>query len=139
MDYKIKFHFPSNQEFNYLFNSVGWGVREDSKINKHRDSSVFAVCVYDKDCIIGMLRIVGDGSYYTIYDVVVDKKYQGKGIGTLLMNKAVEWYKSIEDDDTYLYLGASEKKEDFYKKFGFVSRPYEGMGAGMKYDPDYYN
>jgi len=50
------------------------------------------------------------------------------------MNEIVLWYKSIEDDDTYLYLGASFKKEPFYEKFGFKSRPYGNIGAGMKYE-----
>jgi GNAT superfamily N-acetyltransferase len=81
-----------------------------------------------------MARIVGDGSYYTIFDVVTRKEYQNQGIGTMLMNEIVLWYKSIEDDDTYLYLGASFKKEPFYEKFGFKSRPYGNIGAGMKYE-----
>ena len=81
-----------------------------------------------------MARVVGDGAYYTIYDVVTLKEYQGQGIGNTLMQEIISWYKTIEDDDTYLYLGASEGKESFYEKFGFKSRPYTGIGAGMKYD-----
>ena len=130
----IKYQFPSNKEFNELFDSVGWGSREDSKIDKHRLNSDFAICIYDNNIIVGMARVVGDGSYYTVYDVVTRKEYQGKGIGTVLMNEIIKWYKSIEDDDTYLYLGASYGKEKFYEKFGFKSRPYDHIGAGMKYE-----
>ena len=136
MDLVIKHQFPTNKEFNELFESVGWGNREEEKINKHREKSDFAVCVYVLDEIVGMARVVGDGSYYTVYDVVTKQKYQGKGIGTILMNEVVSYYKSIEDDDTYLYLGASENREKFYEKFGFKARPYDGIGAGMKYDID---
>ena len=32
------------------------------------------------------------------------------------MTEIIKWYKSIEDDDTYLYLGACENKEKFYEK-----------------------
>jgi len=85
---------------------------------------------------VGMARVVGDGAYYTVYDVVTRKDYWNKGIGTMLMNEIISWYKLIEDDDTCLYLGASFGKENFYKNFGFKSRPYENIGAGMKYDPD---
>ena len=46
------------------------------------------------------------------------------------MNEIVNWYKTIEDDDSYLYLAASKGKENFYEKFGFVSRPYGEIGAG---------
>ena len=132
--FNIEYKFPTNEQFNELFCSVGWGTRDNEKINKHRDSSCFAVCVFDEDKIVGMARVVGDGSYYTVFDVVVKREYQGQGVGRLLMTEVVNWYKSIEDDDTYLYLGASYGKEKFYEKFGFKARPYGHIGAGMKYD-----
>ena len=132
--FRVEYNFPTNSEFNELFNSVGWGFRDDKKIDLHRKSSCFSICVFDDEKIIGMARVVGDGSYYTVFDVVVRKEYQHQGIGTTLMNEIIAWYKTIEDDDTYLYLGASFKKEKFYEKFGFESRPYGNIGAGMKYD-----
>ena len=132
--FKMVYKFPTNEEFNELFCSVGWGTRDNEKINKHRDSSCFAVCVFDEDKIVGMARVVGDGAYYTVFDVVTRKEYQGRGVGRLLMTEVINWYKSIEDDDTYLYLGASYGKEKFYEKFGFKARPYGHIGAGMKYD-----
>lgn len=133
-NYEIKYSFPTNEEFNELFLSVGWSAREDNKINLHREKSNFSVCIFNNNQIIGMARVVGDGSYYTVYDVVVKREHQGKGIGKKLMTEIVNWYKSIEDDDTYLYLGASYGKEKFYEKFGFKSRPYKNIGSGMKYD-----
>ena len=132
--FKMVYRFPTNNEFNELFYSVGWGNRENEKINKHRQNSCFAVCVFDGNKILGMARVVGDGAYYTVYDVVTRKEYQGKGVGATLMNEVVKWYKTVEDDDTYLYLGASYGKEKFYEKFGFKARPYGHIGAGMKYD-----
>ena len=136
MDYEITYTFPTNNEFNQLFESVGWGLRADEKINNHRKSSCFSVCIHINSKIVGMARIVGDGAYYTIYDVVVKKNHQGKGFGKILMHELINFYKQIEDDDTCLYLGASEGKESFYESFGFKARPYTGMGSGMKYDPD---
>ena len=132
--FKLEHKFPTNEEFNDLFLSVDWGNRDDKKINTNRNNSCFSICVYDDNKIVGMARVVGDGSYYTIFDVVTRKEYQNQGIGTMLMNEIINWYKSIEDDDTYLYLGASLGKEKFYEKFGFKSRPYGNIGAGMKYD-----
>ena len=136
MEFEIKKHFPTNTEFNTLFESVGWGNRDDSKINSHRNARCFAVCVYKQNAIVGMARVVGDGAYYTIFDVVVHSNHQKQGIGSILIKEIVNWFESIKDNDSYLYLGASENKEKFYEKFGFKSRPYAGMGAGMKYDPN---
>ncbi len=137
MEFRIIKKFPSNKDFNRLFSSVGWGNRDNKKINQNRQNSVFGVSVYLDNKIVGMARVVGDGCYYTVYDVVVHKNFQGQGIGRIVMNEIVKWYKTIEDDDSYLYLGASKGKENFYEKFGFVSRPYGEIGSGMKYDPDY--
>ena len=132
--YQISYQFPNNKDFNELFNSVGWGNRDNNKIDQHRKASSFSVCVFIDNKIIGMARVVGDGAYFTIYDVVVKKEYQKQGVGTILMNEIMKWYKSIEDDDTCLYLGATFGKEQFYEKFGFKTRPYDNIGAGMKYD-----
>lgn len=38
MKFKVKFQFPTNNEFNELFDSVGWGNRDDEKINTHREN-----------------------------------------------------------------------------------------------------
>ena len=134
MKFKVKFQFPTNNEFNELFDSVGWGNRDDEKINTHREKSVFAISVYNENQIVGMARVVGDGAYFTVYDVVTRKDFQGKGVGTLMMNEIIKWYEFQKDDDTCLYLGASAGKEKFYEKFGFKERPYLGIGAGMKYE-----
>ncbi len=137
MKYKLKRKFPTNQEFNELFCSVDWGERSDEKINKNRKLSTFALSVYAENEIVAMARVVGDGCNYTIYDLVVKKEHQGKGVGELLVTEIIAWYKLIEDDETSLNLGASKGKEDFYKKYGFVIRPYGGCGAGMRYEPNY--
>ena len=123
--------FPTNEEFNELFSSVEWGTRAEDKINKNRESSCFAVKIYDGDKIIGMARVVGDGSYYTIYDVVVRKEYQRLGVGKMLMGEVVNFYKSIEDVNTYLYLGANKDQEGYFEQFGFETRPDDSFGAGM--------
>ena len=39
---------------------------------------------------IAMGRIIGDGLYFTIVDVVVHPDYQGKGLGTLIIQKLME-------------------------------------------------
>ena len=64
---------------------------------------------------------------------MVIPEYQGKKIGTGIMNKLLEQideYKKV-NPDIRTYLGASKGKESFYEKFGFISRPNEELGAGM--------
>lgn len=115
-----------------LFNSVDW-ERDKKRVKENKKHSYFAVSLYIDNEIVGMGRVVGDGAYFTIYDIVVDKEYQGFGIGSIIMREIVEWYKTIKDDDIFLYVNASRNREQFYEKFGFRSRPNDDVGAGMKW------
>lgn len=128
----VKYSFPKTSEFIGLFNSVSW-ERTARRVKENKNSTVFAVSLYVDNCIVGMGRVVGDGSYFTIYDLVVHKDYQGLGLGSIILKEIIEWYKTIEDDDTFLYVNASKNKEKFYQKFGFVARPNDDVGAGMKW------
>ena len=60
-------------------------------------------------------------------------KYQNQKIGTKIMNKLLEKVKQIQLENPYvrIYLGASKGKEDFYKRFGFITREEADLGKGM--------
>lgn len=60
--------------------------------------------------IIGMGRIIGDGArIFYIQDVVIHSNFQGKGIGTTIMEKLIA----------------------YIEKFGSQKRPNEFRGNGM--------
>ena len=133
---KIKYieKTPTPTEFNKLTKSVGWGTRENSIVKEALNNTLYSLCVYDVDKLIGYGRIIGDKTIFLyIQDIMVIPEYQNKKIGTEIMNKLIEKineYKKI-NPDIRTYLGASKGKESFYEKFGFVSRPNEELGAGM--------
>lgn len=125
---------PIATEFNMLTESVGWGTRENNIIEVALKNTLYSLCVYDVDKLIGYGRIIGDKTIFLyIQDIMVIPEYQGKKIGTGIMNKLLEQideYKKV-NPDIRTYLGASKGKESFYEKFGFISRPNEELGAGM--------
>ena len=125
---------PSADEFNYLTNSVGWGIREINIIEEALKNTLYSLCVYDNDKLIGYGRIIGDKTIFLyIQDIMVIPEYQSKHIGTGIMNNLlnqINQYKKI-NPDIRTYLGASKGKESFYEKFGFISRPNEELGSGM--------
>lgn len=125
---------PTPQEFNYLTNSVGWGIRENSIVQEALNNTLYSLCVYDDNKLIGYGRIIGDKTIFLyIHDIMVVPEYQNKHIGTQIMNnllKQIDVYKKI-NPNIRTYLGASKDKEKFYEKFGFISRPNEELGAGM--------
>ena len=122
------------EEFNLLYDSVGWGAY-DSKITKIAlDNTFYSISVYENNQIIGYGRIIGDTiCFLYIQDIMVMPEYQGKKIGTLVMNKLLEKVKEIkkENPDLRVYVGASKDREKFYEKFGFVKRTDAGLGYGM--------
>ena len=133
---KIKYinRKPEAKEYNILTDSVGWGTRNEKIVQQALDNTLYSLCAYDGDRLIGYGRIIGDKTIFLyIQDVMVIPEYQGKKIGTNIMTellKEVEEYKKV-NPNIRTYLGASKGKEDFYKRFGFVSRPNEELGAGM--------
>ena len=122
------------EEYNKLFDDVGWGSY-DRKVSKLAlENSLYTVSIDDDDKIVGFGRLIGDGAcYFYIHDVMVLPSYQKKGIGTMIIdklkNKVLE-YKKI-NPYLRLYLGASLGKEEFYKKCGFITREEAGLGSGM--------
>lgn len=71
--------------------------------------------VYDGNTLIGMGRILSDGFRQSaIYDIVVDPKYQGLGIGRDIVNRLMD---STPNCNFILY--ASPGKESFYTTLGF--------------------
>ena len=125
---------PGAVEYNSLTQSVGWGTRDEKIVEQALENTLYSLCVYDNNKLVGFGRIIGDKTIFLhIQDVIVNPEYQGKKIGTnimLALLKKVEEYKKV-NPSIKTYLGASKGKEDFYKKFGFVSRPNEELGAGM--------
>lgn len=134
MNLKYVPKFPSANEYNMLTEAVGWGKRKESIIEEALKNTLYSLCVYDNEKLIGYGRIIGDKTIFLyIHSVMVIPEYQGKGIGTGIMNeliKQIDEYKKV-NPNIRTYLGASKGKESFYEKFGFVTRPNEDLGAGM--------
>ncbi len=134
MEIKYINKVPKDTEYNMLTESVGWGIRDENIVKEALENTLYSLCAYDGDKLIGYGRIIGDKTIFLyIQDIMVIPEYQGKKIGTEIMKKLlnqIDEYKKV-NPNIRTYLGASKGKEDFYKKFGFVSRPNEELGAGM--------
>lgn len=136
---KILENIDNVDEYNYLFDIVGWGSYPKEISKKALSKNIYSVSIYDNDSIIGYGRLIGDGIIFLyIHDVMVKPEYQGKGIGKIIMNKILEKIKEIksENPDLIVYLGASKGKEGFYKKCGFITREEAGLGSGMILDEE---
>lgn len=84
------------------------------------NNTIVGFCAY---AVVNNLWQEGYISY--IYALVVDEKYRGSGIGTMLMNKVIEeskasGYKRVELDSGFPRVNAHK----FYEKLGFEKRAY---------------
>ena len=133
----IKENIKDVNEFNLLYDAVGWGSYDDEITKRALDNTYYSVSIYDEDKIIGYGRLIGDTiCFMYIQDVMVLPEYQGKKVGTLIMNKLLDKIHELqeENEDIRVYLGASKDKEDFYKQFGFIEREKADLGPGMILD-----
>lgn len=63
----IKENVNSIEEFNYLYDAVGWGSYDEKVSEKALANTMYSVSVYDDDKIIGYGRIIGDGICFYTY------------------------------------------------------------------------
>ena len=130
----IKENIKNVEEFNLLYDDVGWGAYDDNITQKALDNTFYSVSAYDDNKIVGYGRIIGDTiCFLYIQDIMVKPEYQGNKIGTMIMNKLLEKIDELkkENPDIRVYLGASKGKEKFYEKFGFIKRIDADLGYGM--------
>ena len=131
----IKENENNVEEFNFLYDNVGWGSYDKEISEIALKNTFYSVSIYDdNNNIIGYGRIIGDSIVFLyIQDIMVRKDMQGNRIGTEIMKlllKKVEEVKKI-NPSLRVYLGASKGKEKFYEKFGFISRKDANLGDGM--------
>ncbi len=124
---------PGAAAYFQLFDSTGWNNLykvQISELSKALENTWYVVCAYDSEQLVGMGRIVSDGVLYAmIYDMIVLPDYQGRGIGSRMLDKLIERCRQAGIRDLQLFSAAG--KMSFYDKRGFQERP--GNSAGMRF------
>lgn len=99
-----------------LFVSVGWDKRDIEKVKHSFIKSTHRCFLINNDEIIAVGRTVDDDCYYgLIVDVAVHPDFQGKGLGT----KVVNYLKSKMIGYNFITLTAAPGKDAFYEKIGW--------------------
>lgn len=112
---------PTAKEFNGLLEAVGW--REYFNFDEAAralQNSLYGVVVRDGERVIGMCRLVGDGAInFYIQDLVVAPDYQGRGIGSMIMEKMMAYLQQNAPHNAYIGLFSVENAKGLYQRFGF--------------------
>mgnify|MGYP005759179725 FL=1 len=122
------------EDYCQLRGSVGWVIFSKEQTLTALNKSLYTVTVFEYNQAIGMGRLIGDGMYFMIADLVVDPAYQKKGIGTRIINMLIGYvYRELPDGGrASIQLIAEKGKESFYEKLGFKLIPHEFCGSGMR-------
>lgn len=101
---------------------VGMAFYEPEMHRKAFENSHTTVFVYDGEQLVGFGRAISDDAYQAaIYDMAVVPEYQGKGIGSTMMEQLLNRLKHCN-----VILYAAVGKEPFYEKMG-LRRMKTGM------------
>ena len=100
-----------------LRESVGWN-RMEEEYNNPRLTSFYHIAVYEEDKLVGYIDSVSNGvTDAYIQDLMIHPDYQGKGLGTELMNQMIAYLK--ESRIYIISVVFDESLKSFYERFGF--------------------
>lgn len=114
--------------------SVGWNNWFESQSRQALENSLYVLSLEDQGKPVAMGRLIGDGMYYLMVDVVVRPEYQGQGVGSAVVDQLLTYVERMtpEDGRSSVQLIAEPGMEGFYLKKGFKQIPHEFCGSAMR-------
>ena len=134
MKYTIKENQLNYETYYTLRESVGWNNWSKEQAEKALENSYYSIVIFYNDNAIGMGRVVGDGIYFTIVDIVVRPEYQSMGIGSTIIHMLLEHIEKnmCVGSRVSVQLISEPDKEQFYIKQGFKLVPHEYCGPALR-------
>jgi N-acetylglutamate synthase-like GNAT family acetyltransferase len=116
---------PDVSQLLELFRQAPWAkdrsLDEAKVMLQHTD---LAVCARDGERLIGFGRVLTDFVYRaTIWDVIVDRAYQGRGVGTEIVKRILH-HPQLQRVELFWLC---TRRPGFYERLGFSSKEQTGM------------
>ena len=93
--------------------------------------SLLTLASRENGTLVGLLRAVGDGcTVVLVQDLLVRPDHQRRGIGTALMQAALERFRSVRQ--VQLLTDDTEKTKGFYRSLGLLTLPELGCCGFMR-------
>lgn len=119
-----------------LYLDAGWMAytEKGNIINSIIPNALQVISAWEGEELVGLIRTVGDGVYIMyIQDILVKKAYQGRGIGSHLLQTVLSGNKQIPQK--VLMTEDKEKTIKFYEKNGFTKVNGKETGVAFsRYD-----
>ncbi|WP_158089334.1 GNAT family N-acetyltransferase [Magnetofaba australis] len=122
---------PSAEIYNALRSAVGWPAIDPAITAPALADSRYAVTLMAGDQPVGCGRVIGDGIYYYIQDVIVIPDYQGRGCGAQIVDALMAWLQQ-NAPGRFIGLMAAAGKSRFYEKYGFEAHDADRPGMSRR-------
>lgn len=124
----------SYDDYCRLRESAGWLNFSKEQAERAIDRCLYTVVAEKDGQVVAMGRLIGDGMYYMIADLVVRPAYQKRGIGSKIIDMLIGYVdkETPVGGRSSIQLVAEKGKEIFYEKRGFKIIPHEFCGSGMR-------
>lgn len=124
----------SYDDYCRLRESAGWLNFSKEQAERAIDRCLYTVVAEKDGQVVAMGRLIGDGMYYMIADLVVQPAYQKRGIGSKIIDMLIGYVdkETPVGGRSSIQLVAEKGKEIFYEKRGFKIIPHEFCGSGMR-------
>ncbi len=120
------------EEYRFLRKNCGLSEKSAEAAQTGLKNSLYSVKLQKDGQTIGMGRMVGDGgAFCQIVDICVLPKFQGNGLGKKIMEKLMEYAKTLPES-CYISLIADGEAHRLYKKFGFEDVFPKSRGMGLR-------
>ncbi|CEO21857.1 GNAT family N-acetyltransferase [Paraclostridium sordellii] len=86
------------EEIKDIYKKESWNayLKDDEKLIRAFDNSLYTMGAFDNCKLVGFIRCVGDGEHILIVqDLIVEPKYQQRGIGTYLFKTIMQKYSNV--------------------------------------------
>lgn len=81
-----------------IYKKESWSsyLKDDEKLIRAFDKSLYNLGAFDNNKLIGFIRCVGDGEHILlVQDLIVATEYQKRGIGTYLFKTILQKYSEV--------------------------------------------
>lgn len=120
------------ENYTTLHQACGFMFYETEDVAQALLNTLYTISIFDGSDIVGMGRVVGDGRLaFFLKDIMVIESHRKLDLGTQIMNYIFNYIDMNACQGSYIGLMSTPGKEAFYKKFGFIERPSNGLGSGM--------
>lgn len=123
--YKLIDRSPGLEEYVALRAEAAWHLPNRKIVRAALKRSLYSVVAISDGTVVGCARIVGDGLYLYLQDVIVRSASRRCGIGTALVKRCMEVATSVAPAGSgcLIVLMAAPELQRFYARFGFTPVP----------------